>query len=492
MLTITISNYATASEHIGTTFNFLVDAMPFDISDEVLEALNPQNLPEDASVTEHHQETVITWSGSGENGQGNVIHEGEIVLVTKLTNGKYLILTLQQGQQDGEEPFRLSAFLAARLPQDSLDKYLVNDLPKSLSNETSSSLDVVVSVRSGTGMAETFFNVVLQPLLAVLRSTGQVHQGTDDKSYTVIHTANANTIKEFARTRLGPKDASSSGGTKTIILLSGDGGLVDLLNDSSPSASLPTVALIPLGTGNALFHSLHKPHYTTSPKAPSHLVLALRALIKGRAAPLPTFQASFSSGSHLVDNDAPDARGLPVSELTGAIVASYGFHSQLVWESDTPAYRKHGDKRFGMVAAELLKEPHAYRALVESPAGRIGTDQVPFNYVLATMVSNLEKTFTISPASEPLDGQLRLVHFAGATGERTMEIMTAAYGGGKHVGMEGVGYQAVEQVKVTTLEEDARWRKVCIDGTIVELPQGGTMVVNKSHTPRIQVLILEA
>ncbi|KAJ4389996.1 hypothetical protein N0V93_007469 [Gnomoniopsis smithogilvyi] len=468
--------------------------MQFDVSSEVLEGLNPLRLPEDAHITERDQEAVITWSTSGEQGKEEAIHERGIVLVAQLKSGEYLVLTLQQGQQDGEEPFLLSAFLASRLPQSLLDQYLVDDLPEYLKIDASSSLDVLVSVRSGTGLAETFFKVILQSLLAVLGLKGQEQHGTDGKSYTVTHTTDANTVKEFAKARWGSSDSPSyfANKSKTVILLSGDGGLVDLLNGTIPSASLPTIALIPLGTGNALFHSLHKPHYTASSKSPSHLVLALRALFKGRAAPLPTFQASFSSGSHLVDNDAPDALGLPVSELSGAIVASYGFHSQLVWESDTPAYRKHGDKRFGMVAAELLKEPHSYQATVETPAGRIGTEDVPFNYVLATMVSNLEKTFTISPASEPLDGQLRLVYFAGATGQRTMEIMTAAYGGGKHVDMDDVGYQAVEQVKVTILEADARWRKVCIDGTIVELPQGGTMLVKKSPESRIQVLVLEA
>jgi len=115
-----------------------------------------------------------------------------------------------------------------------------------------------------------------------------------------------------------------------------------------------------------------------------------------------------------------------------------------------------------------------------------------FNYVLVTLVSNLEKTFAISPASEPLDGVLRLVQFGGATGAKTMEIMTRAYSGGTHVEMEEVGYHAVEEVRITTEEVDARWRKVCVDGTIVELPKGGTMVVERSTAPRLQVLVLDA
>lgn len=467
--------------------------MPFSIPGKILTAYKPVRLPEEASVSAH-QDAVITWSAFGEGGKEEAVHGEEIALVAEVTEGGYLILALRQGQQDGEEPFQLSFFLASSLPQRFLDQYLVTDLPDSLRGEASSTLDVLISVRSGTGLAEKFYSLVLQPLLAVLGLKSNASHGPGNRSYTVTLTKDVNTVKEFAKSKLGIKgsaDASGSG-SKMVILLSGDGGIVDLLNGTTPSTSLPTVALIPLGTGNALFHSLHKPHYATFPASPSHLVLALRALFQGRTAPLPTFRASFSTGSHLVDNDAPHALGDPVDELEGAIVASYGFHSQLVWESDTPAYRKHGAKRFGMVAEELLKEPHAYRALVETPEGRIGTDEEPFNYILATMVSNLEKTFTISPASEPLDGLLRLVHFGGATGQRTMEIMGAAYGGGQHVAMEGVGYQTVEEVNVVTTEEDARWRKVCIDGTIVELPQGGSMVVRKSAEPRFQVLVLDA
>ena len=33
-------------------------------------------------------------------------------------------------------------------------------------------------------------------------------------------------------------------------------------------------------------------------------------------------------------------------------------------DSDTPELRKYGDKRFQMIAADLLKEPHKYKARV--------------------------------------------------------------------------------------------------------------------------------
>ncbi|KAG7114162.1 hypothetical protein HYQ44_008864 [Verticillium longisporum] len=129
-----------------------------------------------------------------------------------------------------------------------------------------------------------------------------------------------------------------------------------------------------------------------------------------------------------------------------------------------------------MVAAALLAESHAYLADVEgapTPAAAAaagGGGAGGWGYVLATLVSSLERTFTISPDSAPLGRRLRVVRFGALGGERTMDIMKAAYDGGRHVGMEDVAYEEVEALRVTVREEDARWRKVCVDGTIVEVP----------------------
>ncbi|KAK4109592.1 hypothetical protein N656DRAFT_839032 [Canariomyces notabilis] len=426
-----------------------------------------------------------------------------------------------------KSPFNLNVICAsqAQLPEDSplLARFLL-DPPSSASSHllrsSTTEKHVVVSTRSGLCLAEGFYKRVLAPLLAAV--------GLSEADYRLTVTRDKNTIRDLAR---GLAGNSAGDGEKLVVLLSGDGGVVDMLNgldharDQAGHSSTtplpprpPTIALLPLGTGNALFHSLHKPHYSASP-APSPLVLALRTLFSGRPAPLPTFRATFSPGARLVAGHAPppssspqaqeqsqssDSQGQPVTHLVGAIVASYGFHASIVWESDTPAYRVHGDKRFGMAAAELLKIAHAYDAQVKvrvpgegggnsfAPLRSITSsddDDGRFSYILATMVSNLEKTFTISPGSRPLDGRLRLVHFGHVSGEKTMEIMQAAYKDGAHVGMEEVGYEEVEEVKVTIAEEDARWRKVCIDGSIVEIERGGWMAVAKEPTETVRVLV---
>lgn len=473
--------------------------------------------------------------------------------------GSYLIFSLsEKSTANGEKPFVLNTVQCEQheLANDLSGFILSKDSSPLAHLSSPSELHIVVSTGSGLRRAEIFYQEVLRPLLDAV-GLHPSESGEAGGGYGVTVTKNSNTIREFAL-ELG---ADSSAGEKTVVLLSGDGGVVDLLNGLDhaphhPGPPAPTIALLPLGTGNALFHSLHKPHYYSSSDpeknpGPSPLVVGLRTLFKPTAvaAPLPTFKASFSPGATLISgpnfeeetiaadsspaavattnagnqNDGGqqqqqhyNSNPAAVSHLIGAIVASYGFHASLVWESDTPAYRVHGDKRFGMAAAELLKVGHAYDARVEvrrrpqrqgnndndddadgfsglvAPSGQedgSGSSGGKFNYVLATLVSNLEKTFTISPAGQPLDGRLRLVYFGDVGGDKTMQIMMAAYRDGAHVAMPEVGYEEVDEVRVTVNEEDPRWRKVCIDGSIVELEKGGWMRVKKEERTRVKVLV---
>ena len=434
--------------------------------------------------------------------------------------------------------------------------FVVDRVPEYLRADTGTStgtnpypsraVHVLVSTGSGTGRALQFYEAVLEPLLQ--DALGLVGENWDEKKgggakadggrYNLVVTTDAQSVCRFAAHDLKPGD--------TVILLSGDGGFIDILNgdgaqqtvgDSDEAArvpeSAPLVALLPLGTGNALFHSLHKTlraeMQASGGGEPSGLTQGLRTLFcTGAPAPLPSFVAQFSPGSKLItykekrDSDAePSAKGQELEEsdelltsIRGAIVASYGFHSQLVWESDTPAYRRHGAKRFGMAAQELLGESHTYDAVVEidevvqKPSGsadggvgaqttsgivtRVIPNKTHSYYVLATLVSNMERTFEISPDSRPLDGALRLVHFGTegvSKGQGVMDIMTAAYDKGRHVRMPGVGYGEVARIKVTIREPDPRWRKVCIDGTIVEIPQDGSMTVAVDRRTRVRVLV---
>jgi diacylglycerol kinase family enzyme len=477
---------------------------------------------------------LLSWKTTADSSVGNA-KQGELVFVLRSadldkTQFGFIICCLTEDASNPASPYRPSFLASHTLPDQLPQDLIVSSLPAHFSTVP---VDVIVSVNSGTKLALPFWETVLQPLLSlsreILRAPTSTHETAgaliDVGEPHVVVTQSVHSVRQYAEALAAPENRvddstkEASLGPRTILLLSGDGGVVDLLNGRDEGADKPSrtggpppiIALMPLGTGNALFHSLHKPIAATATDV-SPLVLALRTLFLGLPAKLPTFRATFSPGSRITSFvnasedgvQQPKKNETPVDHLQGAIVASYGFHASVVYESDTPEYRVHGAKRFGMVAQDLLRESHPYRAHVDirrNPSASSKTtdsaaaeaeisqlERLPresHGYVLATLVSNLEQTFCISPASQPLDGQLRLVHFAPIGGERIMAAMMAAYDGGKHIGMkwdedgEEVGYEQVEEVRVTVLEEEERWRKVCVDGTIVEIPRGGYMSVTR-------------
>ncbi|UKZ47313.1 hypothetical protein TrVGV298_001531 [Trichoderma virens] len=467
---------------------------------------------------------VISWNDSN-NGRGEAKYQN-LLFVLDLAQSPsrktgYITFLLVEDPDCLEERFRLLLLSADTIP-DELRDHRISGLPSYLRPvKGKHEVDVVVSTKSGVGLSLQFWQSVLQPLWNVVEEHSSEADGWELPN--VLITQDAQSVRRFAR-KVGGSEGKSDGEptqSRTIVLLSGDGGIVDLINGSSHDEFLEQrhllLALLPLGTGNALFHTLHKPLWASKDgktEDASPLVLGLRTLFNGVSANLPLFRASFSSGSRIVKftTTTEDASGgdtgsnelhlakeeTRVSQLYGAVVASYGFHSSIVYESDTPEYRVHGDKRFGMVAQELLRESHPYSARVDvrHPSSS-HWETIPGDkhaYVLMTPLSNLERTFTISPASKPLDGKLRLVHFGTIGGERTLDVMMKAYDEGKHIGTKWddgheVRYEEVDEVKVTVLEDDERWRKVCIDGTIVDIPKGGELSVRKEEKSGFQVLV---
>jgi diacylglycerol kinase family enzyme len=432
---------------------------------------------DDEPVHLSYRNGVLSW------GTSELRDEDIIVATTVKGSIAHTIFSL--ASDTGKSPFELRTTRATLLPQAFLDQYLFNSLPSYLLTDH---IHVLISTLSGIGLAPAFFDDVLHPLLRAI--------GLADSAYSVIRTKSAESVKEFARSTL--LVAANEGKKQTVLMLSGDGGMVDTINGlmesgkrsryvsrSSGKSRLtdlsiyvnPILSQLPLGTGNALFHSLHKPS-----SIPSIYIQGLRTFLHGTSKPLPIFHVKFSPGSRLLTNEGQTASPLKNGTLFGAVVASYGLHATLVADSDTTEYRKHGDKRFGLVAKDLLfpedgSTPHAYKADVLLDGKVI--DRKEHGYVLASLVSNLEKTFTISPESKPLDGKLRVVDFGPLSGEGAMEVMKAAYAGGKHTEMSEVGYRAVDVLRIEFKEEGEswKWRRCCVDGLIVGVDEGGWMEV---------------
>jgi diacylglycerol kinase family enzyme len=347
---------------------------------------------------------------------------------------------------------------------------------------------IVISTGSGHQKASHFYDDVVFPILCAAyppsHETSSVHT-----------TQSATDVSDLTRDIFFP--AANAGTAQLIILLSGDGGIVDLINGllitpASPSYVAPRVVLVPLGTANALYHSIHPSQSNT---------WGLKALTSTTTQPLPLFTTSFSPGARLLVDEARATEELPRDSqergvLHGAVVCSWGMHASLVADSDTAEYRKFGVERFKMAAKEALypsdgSAPHAYKAKVSVLKGEKWEDfsQKEHMYVLSTMVSHLESSFNISPASKPLDGSMHLVHFGPTTGDEAMRIMGLAYQGGKHVEDAKVRYEEIDGLRIAFEEEDERWRRVCVDGKIVKVESGGWVEIRKRVGSVVNVVV---
>ncbi|KAH9871565.1 hypothetical protein J1614_005820 [Plenodomus biglobosus] len=404
----------------------------------------------------------------------------EIALTLPSLDGGFEATIILEQNDDATRPPRLVRIRNQETPA-----------PGSVTTPEQRDTHIIVSTGSGLKQADTFFNHVVSPILSEL-------YGQDAVSSSKIHTTQSETsILDLTRDLIFPQ--ANDGNHLRIILASGDGGIVDLVNGllTKPTKSTyiaPQVLLLPLGTANALYHSINAGNDNT---------WGLQALASTTAKPLPVFTASFSPGARLLTDEArkeeelpKDPNGTPI--LHGAVVCSWGMHASLVADSDTTAYRKFGIDRFKMAATEALhpadgSPPHAYKARISTLQAGNWTPlpEEEHLYVLATLVSHLEHPFCISPASKPLDGSLRLVHFGPTTGDDAMRIMGLAYQGGKHVQDDKVRYEDIDGLRIEFQgrEDDARWRRICIDGKIVRVERDGWVELRKEEKRVLDVVV---
>lgn len=411
----------------------------------------------------------------------------DIVCIRPISgNGQHgysiLYLDKHDGQQPGN-PAHITRIKTASLPPTLLSQYLWEELPAHLASPVGQELrvHVIVSTCSGTGAAKSIYRDALRPFMSYLGLAG----------YELHETQSAETIKELVQSTFLPY--AQVGIRQTIILLSGDGGLIDIIDtfyNSTESVTMPPcIALIPTGTGNAMANSVGL----------RHPMMGLGALLRGTPKGIPVFVAGFSPGAQYVTEEGhgrvpicslPLARNQE-QKVYGAVVASWGFHAALVADSDTAEYRKFGADRFKLAATELLSPSdgsptHSYHGVVtlSKPTKATGSQgqmepmkQDEHMYALVTLVSRLEQEFVISPDSSPLDGCLRLIHFGPVPPDEAMQLMTKAYQGGLHVHEESVTYTEVDKFRIDFREKEERWRRVCVDGKIIAVePDGWTEV----------------
>ncbi|GLA05661.1 hypothetical protein AnigIFM60653_006164 [Aspergillus niger] len=387
----------------------------------------------------------------------------------------YRLLYFRDGEDTSDLKSKhtlLESIQLATLPTQ-LRKHLFTQLPSYLrsSGPEGVRIDVIVSTTSGTGTGMSFYSNILQPLLFYIGVT----------NYELHETKSTRTITELCYERFIPRAKQRL--PQTIILLSGDGGLTDMIDafHSTPESLLvpPTIALIPTGTGNAMANSIG---------LLAHPTAGLVALLQGTPTSVPTFVAEFSPGaSYIIDEgreripitrNSANVHGHP--KVYGGVVASWGLHAALVADSDTVQYRKFGADRFKLAAKELLypsdsTEPHKFSGIVTlfklDDQGR----------------SKREETLACTEHM-PLDGRLWMVHFEPMSASRVMQVMASAYQAGQHVADESVSYGEIEGFRIEFREVDERWRRVCIDGKIIAVEHGGWVEVHKASRALLEIL----
>ncbi|TID25396.1 Histone transcription regulator 3 [Venturia nashicola] len=344
---------------------------------------------------------------------------------------------------------------------------------------------VVVSTMSGTGQASNFYKNVLEPLL-------RKFDLLESRDFELQTTNSASTITELTASIFCPRAANKS---QNIVLLSGDGGMSDIINGIMEAEDArgdkwiaPTINLVPIGTGNALANS-------SGIIGPGDNTFGLRSLFCGQPKPVPIFRVTFTEGARLLSNEGTKADPLKTTSqsLYGAVVCSWALHATLVADSDTKEYRKHGDKRFAMVANDLVNPkdgsgPHSYKGDLKLLKAHAETRTQTFDdqlteqkehcYLLATFCSKLDANFTISPRSRPLDGRLMLVRFGPQN--NAQEIWRLMGNGQELLANDpAVTYREVDGFMIAFEEEEERWRRVCVDGHIIQVEKGGQLTVSK-------------
>ncbi|KAJ8102614.1 ATP-NAD kinase-like domain-containing protein [Lipomyces tetrasporus] len=356
------------------------------------------------------------------------------------------------------------------LTGEDIQKYLLPGLPTHL-DPSRSRITVVNSSTAGAHRGQEVYAKMLQPLLEALNI-----------AHEYILTSSPSTISEFAASL----SVTESALPHTVILVSGDTSIHELVNSLTPISSTETItlALIPAGSGNALMTSLSLGTITA----------AVFALVHGTPHPLNPFYVTFPEDSNeVIPPTIHDPNGKTVAletpdllsgprKIFALVVASWGIHAALVGDSDSPEYRKLGNDRFKKAAAENLARNVAWHGPVRYTSAVSGREEVvegPHSYLLMTSLSSLEPGFKIAPTAEPLSGKLEMVHLPFLSGEEIMRLLMLAYQNGKHVHEKEVLYEEVEEVHVAVHEEEERMRRWCVDGRIIIVPNGATVAVHK-------------
>jgi hypothetical protein len=145
------------------------------------------------------------------------IKEEDIILITETSTANFSH-TIYSIDASGADPSLIYSY--ASPPQTLVWRYHFSELPPFLKLPPED-IHVVISTKSGAEKALDFYETVLEPLLSAV--------GLDEKKeYNVLKTESHESITRFVESRL--EGRAAKGIQQTVMLLAGDGGVVDLVN----------------------------------------------------------------------------------------------------------------------------------------------------------------------------------------------------------------------------------------------------------------------
>jgi diacylglycerol kinase family enzyme len=185
---------------------------------------------------------------------------------------------------------------------------------------------VIVSGKSGAGLATSVNDNILAPLSELFGLSATVHITSSKTSH----------IEFLTSTGFSPDREN------IIVVLGGDTMIYDLLNALPQNSYLTephriTISPIPCGTGNALAMSLR----ITSIPIGISAFFGVSKVNSVQTSPLPVLRISIRDADH-------------ERVIWAAVVCSWGLHASLVADSDDPEMRReYGAKRFGVFSCPI-------------------------------------------------------------------------------------------------------------------------------------------
>lgn len=179
-----------------------------------------------------YENNTLTWTRERQGTNEGVEHKGTIlesdvlaIIPTSTTSPAYTVYTLPRlSTPDNtalpvpDVSFHTTQLISA--PSAFISSHLLSSPAPPHLSLPADDIYVIISSKSGTGKAAAFFEGVLKPALKVL--------GLGEDGYQVLLTTSNESITELAEGTL--REKAGRGVRQTVILLSGDGGVVELLN----------------------------------------------------------------------------------------------------------------------------------------------------------------------------------------------------------------------------------------------------------------------